>query len=129
MQRGYSISRKEELVSAYLKNFSEIPTYSDPGSQNQTCRDILPRGIVPDILVGYNILDGPGRTGLGNHPGWHQVFVVVKGQGTLLRGAERIPIQAPCVLHIPPNTDHDVLVEPGEHIEYVYLNKYLIPDK
>lgn len=116
-------------MSAYLKNFADIPTYSDPGSQNQTCRDILPRDIVPDILVGYNILEGPGRTGLGNHPGWHQVFVVVQGEGTLLRGEDRIPIQAPCVVHIPPNTDHDVLVAPGEHIEYVYVNKYLAAGK
>jgi mannose-6-phosphate isomerase-like protein (cupin superfamily) len=113
-------------MAAYLKDFDEIPVYSDPDSQNQTCRDILPRGIVPGLLVGYNILDGPGRTGLGNHSGWHQVFVVVHGQGTLLRGEERIPIQAPSVLHIPPNTDHDVLVAPGEHIEYVYVNKYLV---
>jgi mannose-6-phosphate isomerase-like protein (cupin superfamily) len=112
-------------MSAYLKDFDDIPTYSDPGSQNQTCRDILPRGIVPDMLVGYNILDGPGRTGLGNHPDSHQVFVVVRGQGMLLRGEERIPVQAPCVVHIPPNTDHDVLVSPGERIEYVYVNKYV----
>ncbi len=113
-------------MPAYLKNFADIPTYSDPDSQNQTCRDILPRGIVPDLLVGYNILDGPGRTGPSNHSDWHQVFVVVQGQGTLLRGEERIPIQAPYVIHIPPNTDHDVLVAPGERIEYVYVNKYLL---
>lgn len=116
-------------MSAYLKHFDEIPTYSDPNSRNQTCRDVFPRGIVPDILVGYNILDGPGQTGLGNHSDWHQVFVVVKGAGTLLRGEERVWIEAPCVLHIPPNTDHDVLVEPGQHIEYVYVNKYLVQDQ
>jgi mannose-6-phosphate isomerase-like protein (cupin superfamily) len=109
----------------YLKSFSELPVYSDAGSQNQTCRDILPRGVVPDMLIGYNILDGPGRTGLGRHAGWHQVFVVVAGQGTLLRGEELVPVQAPCVVHIPPDTEHDVLVEPGQHIEYVYVNRYL----
>jgi mannose-6-phosphate isomerase-like protein (cupin superfamily) len=112
-------------MSSYLKYFSEVPVYQDKGSQGQTCRDILPRGIVPDVVVGYNILDGPGHTGLGNHPGWHQVFVVVRGEGTLLRGGERIPIRAHCVIHIPPSTDHDVLVEPGQHIEYVYVNRYI----
>lgn len=112
-------------MSAYLKNFDEIAVYSDPGSQNQTCRDIMPRGIVPGLLVGYNILEGPGQTGMGNHSDWHQVFVVVRGAGTLLRGQERIPVQAPCIIHIPPNTNHDMLVEPGQRIEYVYVNKYL----
>jgi hypothetical protein len=65
----------KESGSPYLKTFAEIPVYTDLGSQNQICRDILPRGIVPDMLVGYNILNGPGRTGLGRHPDWHQVFV------------------------------------------------------
>jgi mannose-6-phosphate isomerase-like protein (cupin superfamily) len=115
----------KESGSPYLKTFAEIPVYTDLGSQNQICRDILPRGIVPDMLVGYNILNGPGRTGLGRHPDWHQVFVVVVGQGTLLRGGEHIPVQAPCVIHIPPNTEHDVLVEAGQHIEYVYINRYV----
>jgi len=115
----------ESLVPRYLRQFAEILTYSDPGSQGQTCRDILPRGIIPDLLVGYNILDGPGRVGLGNHPGWHQVFVVVQGQGTLLWGEERLAVEAPCVVHIPPGTNHDVSVEPGQHIEYVYINRYL----
>jgi mannose-6-phosphate isomerase-like protein (cupin superfamily) len=76
--------------------------------------------------VGYDTLEGPGRNGLGNHSDWHQVFVVVDGRGMLLRGEERIPIQAPCVVHIPPHTNHDVLVAPGERIEYVYINKYLV---
>jgi mannose-6-phosphate isomerase-like protein (cupin superfamily) len=115
-------------MSGYLKNFADIPAYQDDGSQNQTCRDVLPRGIVPDLMMGYNILEGPGRTGLANHSAWHQVFVVVQGRGTLLRGDERIPIQSPCVVHIPPNTDHDVLVAPEERIEYVYVNKYLAPE-
>ena len=112
-------------MSAYFKTFSEIPIYSDPGSQNQTCRDILPGGVVPGLAVGYNILDGPGRVGINNHSAFHQVFVVVQGQGLLLRGEERFAIQAPCVVHIPAHTDHDVLVEPGGHIEYVYINEYL----
>jgi mannose-6-phosphate isomerase-like protein (cupin superfamily) len=119
------MDQSHETGRPYLKNFAEIPVYSDTGSQNQVCRDVLPRGLVPDLLIGYNILDGPGRTGLGKHAGWHQVFVVVVGQGTLLRGGERVPVQAPCVVHIPPNTEHDVLVEPGQHIEYVYVNRYL----
>ena len=112
-------------MSAYLKDFADIPTYTDVGSQNQICRDVLPKGIVPGLMAGYNILDGPGRTGLASHTDWHQVFIVVNGQATLLRGDEQIPVQAPCVIHIPPNTEHDMLVADGEHVEYVFINKYL----
>jgi mannose-6-phosphate isomerase-like protein (cupin superfamily) len=112
-------------MSAYLKSFSEIPVYSDPKAENQTCRDLLPTGIVPGLLVGYDHIEGVGHNGLGNHSEWHQVFVVISGSGLLIRGTERIPIQAPCILHIPPHTDHDVLVDAGQSIEYIYINKYL----
>jgi mannose-6-phosphate isomerase-like protein (cupin superfamily) len=116
-------------MAAYLKAFSEIPSYSDLESQNQLCRDILPRGIVPGLLVGYDVIEGPGRNGLGKHHEWHQVFVVVRGRGTLLRGDERIAVEAPCIVHIPPDTEHDVFVVEGERIEYVYINEYLAGDE
>jgi len=112
-------------MSPYLKRFGDIPSYSDPGSQNQLCRDILPRGIVEGLLIGYDRVKGPGHNGTGFHEDFHQVFVVVKGRGVLHRGDERIPIEAPCVVHIPPKTRHDVFVAEGEEIEYVYVNKYL----
>ena len=79
--------------------------------------DILPRGVVPGLLVGYDVIEGPGRNGLGKHHEWHQVFVVVHGRGTLLRGDERIAVEAPCIIHIPPDTEHDVFVTAGERIE------------
>jgi mannose-6-phosphate isomerase-like protein (cupin superfamily) len=106
----------------YLKSFDEIPTYSDSGSQNQTCRDIMPDGVIPGLAVGYNILEGPGRVGFNCHD-WDQIFVVVQGSGLLLRGEERVPIKAQCIVLIPAGTVHDVHVAPGERIEYVYINK------
>ena len=116
-------------MSAYTKRFDEIPSYSDEGSQNQLCRDIMPKGIVPGLLVGYDVIEGPGRNGLGHHATWDQVFVVLKGRGVLQRGEERIPLEAPCIVLIPAHTDHDVEVAPGEHIEYVYINKYLTDEQ
>ena len=111
-------------MSAYAKNFADIPAYSDPESRNQLCRDILPKGLVEDLLIGYDRIEGPGNNGTGRHLDFHQVFVVVKGRGVLQRGGERIELEAPCIAHIPPNTAHDVFVAAGEQIEYVYVNKY-----
>jgi mannose-6-phosphate isomerase-like protein (cupin superfamily) len=110
---------------AYYRLFAEIPSYSDRGSQNQLCRDIVPRGILPGVVVGYDIIEGPGRNGLHQHATWHQAFVVLHGRGTLIRGDERIALEAPCVVDIPPLTDHDVLVAEGERIEYVYVTRML----
>jgi mannose-6-phosphate isomerase-like protein (cupin superfamily) len=107
---------------SYLKRFDDIPIYQDEGSQGQTCRDILPGGVVDGLSLGYNILDGPGHVGR-NHHTWDQVFVVVKGSGVLELGDERIPLQPETIVLIPAFTDHDTLVKPGEHIEYVYVNK------
>lgn len=111
-------------MGAYFKRFDEILSYSDPCSKNQLCRDILPKGIVDGLLVGYDRITGPGRNGLGRHEDFDQVFVVLKGRGTLLRGSGRILLEAPSVIHIPRGTEHDVFVAEGDEIEYVYVNRY-----
>lgn len=116
-------------MAGYYKLFTEIPTYSDPGSQNQLCQDVLPRGVVPGLVIGYDTIEGPGRNGLNSHPTWHQAFVVLKGRGTLIRGDDHLTIEAPCVVDIPPQTDHDVMVAEGERIEYVYVTRILDDDR
>jgi hypothetical protein len=83
-------------MSAYLKSFA-IPTYSDPGSQNQTYRDVLRVGSCPACwwlrrledraAMGWAITDG------------HR-FVVAYGRGTL-RGQDAI-LSRRCVVRIPP---------------------------
>ncbi len=108
-------------MMTYLKRFEEIPTYSDPGSHNQTCRDILPQGVVKGVSIGYNILEGPGRVGRNEHTS-DQIFVVVEGSGTLELGGKRVPLEAQMIVVIPAGTPHDTLVEAGERIEYVYVN-------
>ncbi len=108
-------------MAIYLKRFDEIESYSDPGSQNQTCRDILPQGAVAGVSIGYNILEGPGRVGRNEHT-WDQTFVVVEGRGTLELGGQRISLEAQMIVVIPAGTPHDTVVEAGERIEYVYVN-------
>lgn len=111
-------------MKAYLKKFEDIPSYSDPESRNQLCRDILPKGIVPGLLIGYDTITGPGHNGTGLHTDFDQVFVLISGRGTLMRGDEKVPVEAPLVVHIPRNTKHDVYVAEGDTIEYVYVNRY-----
>ncbi|HEX9117890.1 MAG TPA: cupin domain-containing protein [Anaerolineae bacterium] len=110
-------------MPGYYKHFEEIPTYSDPGSQGQTCRDILPNGVVDRLSMGYNIIEGPGHVGR-NHHTWDQIFVVIAGHGVLEMGDERVPLQPETIVLIPAYTDHDTFVDPGERIEYVYVNKF-----
>lgn len=105
----------------YLKRFDEIQIYSDPGSQNQTCRDVLPEGVVEGVSIGYNILEGPGRVGTNVHTS-DQAFVVVEGRGTLVIGERRIPLEAQMIVVIPAGVPHDTVVGAGERIEYVYVN-------
>jgi mannose-6-phosphate isomerase-like protein (cupin superfamily) len=113
-------------MSAYIKRFTDVPKFSDPGSKNQSCQTILPSGIVPGMEIGYDVIEGPGRNGLHHHSG-HQVLIVLTGRGLLIRGDERTPLEAACVVHIPPETDHDVVLEKGEHIEYVYTRDSTVP--
>ncbi len=75
---------------SYIKRFEEIQHYFDPGSSNQECRDILPRGIVEGTLIGFNKVTGPGNNGMGNHADFTQIFIITRGEGVLHFGAQRI---------------------------------------
>jgi len=109
---------------SYVKRFEDIISYSDPESNNQECRDILPKEIVDGILIGFNRIIGPGNNGMGNHKNFTQVFVVIQGRGILHLGDLRILLSGEMIVEIPQGTDHDVFVDDGDIIEYMYVNKY-----
>ncbi len=109
---------------SYIKRFEDIISYSDPGSHNQVCRDILPKDIVDGMLIGFNRITGPGNNGLGNHKNFTQVFVIIQGRGILHLADLCIPLSGKMIVEIPHGTDHDVFVDNGDFIEYMYVNKY-----
>jgi mannose-6-phosphate isomerase-like protein (cupin superfamily) len=111
----------------YCKRFEEFPEYTDPGSINQKCRDILPRGKgeYKDLGMGVCRITGPGRVGEDAHADWTQYFIVTEGKGTLYYDSRPVPIHAGMIIEIPRLTRHYVSCGEGENIAYFYINGYV----
>lgn len=110
-----------------IKKFSDFPTYTDKGSVNQFCEDILPRDEDINGMIGIGVcrVKGPGRVVEGCHDKWIQYFVVISGSGTLYYNQKAYPIKARMIIKIPLNTKHYVRCKANERIEYIYVNRYI----
>lgn len=55
------------------------------------------------------------------HTAEEELFYVLRGKGTLLQGAEHIPVEAGDVISFPPDTGvaHAFLADRGEDLEYL----------
>jgi mannose-6-phosphate isomerase-like protein (cupin superfamily) len=54
-----------------------------------------------------------------HHDGLEQVYVIVRGQGTMLVGTERQAVEAGTLVFVPPDTDHAIRNDGSELLSYV----------
>jgi len=101
-----------------------VQPYANPEGRNQLCWDMLPRGLSANLSIGFDAMEPNACNGVGVHNTWDQVFIVTTGSGTLVSGASRTRVEAPCIIVLPKGTPHDVETGPDEHIEYYYVNSY-----
>ena len=112
-------------IQPRIISFDEVPGYVNEGSRNQVCRDFWAEGEVGHVVIGHNVMQGNGRNGTNRHDRWNQIFVVTKGQGTMVFDGKEHPVEAPCVIVIPAGMDHDMLTGDDQSIEYVYVNDFI----
>jgi quercetin dioxygenase-like cupin family protein len=112
------------LRPPYLRDLSSFREYSDPGSLNQVCRDLLDKGAgeARHLQVGICSIDGPGHVAEDRHTGWTQYFLVIEGSGTLsLHGADHRIVKG-MIIEIPKGARHSTRCEFGEHLSYFFIN-------
>lgn len=56
---------------------------------------------------------------LHRHPDLEQVYVIVRGRGTMLVGAERREVEEGTLVFVPPGTDHAIRNDGTEPLSYV----------
>ena len=54
-----------------------------------------------------------------HHLGLEQVYVIVRGRGTMTVGTERREVHAGTLVFVPPDTDHAIRNEGAELLSYV----------
>ena len=105
--------------------FDEVPAYVNDGGRNQLCRDFMAEGEIGHVVIGHNVMQGDGRNGANSHSRWHQIFVVTKGQGTMMIAGREYPVDAPRVIIIPAGAEHDMRTAADQSIGSVYVNDFL----
>ena len=54
-----------------------------------------------------------------HHAGLEQVYVIVRGRGTMMVGTERREVDTGTLVFVPPGADHAILNEGSELLSYV----------
>ena len=108
-----------------IRKFEEEIPYTQPCGPNCTFGTLLPCRQTGDLNIGRVRMQGPTWNEVGAHTDWHQVYVMLQGKGRMLIGEEEVPVEAPCLIQIPHNTDHAMRVDDGEYVEYLYVNHML----
>jgi mannose-6-phosphate isomerase-like protein (cupin superfamily) len=94
-------------------------------------RMVLPRDITGSVEVVLERLEPFKGTPVDQHPGFDQLFFILKGTAEVTVGTETRAVQSATVIFIPQATTHSVQCTSDEGLEYLYFNvwKNGIPEK
>jgi mannose-6-phosphate isomerase-like protein (cupin superfamily) len=109
-------------MAHYVKRFEETDQYEQQGG---VFHEILRRGLLADISMGWVRMTGPAKSAVGKHDKWEQAYLVFRGSGTLHLGNETFHLTDRMLAVIPRQVTHWIELAEGEEIEYVYINRYL----
>ena len=82
---------------------------------------LLAKGQFGSQNLAITWVDCPPRTEqpTHRHDGLEQVYVIVRGRGTMRVGAERREVEAGTLVFVPPDTDHAIRNDGAELLTYV----------
>jgi mannose-6-phosphate isomerase-like protein (cupin superfamily) len=107
-----------------VERFEELPRYEQDSGANIAYQFVVTPGTLGLMSAGRVRAKGPTTKALDCHDGWDQIYLILKGTGTILLGRRRIPVRAGMVVRIPQRTVHGVRLKQGERIEYIYVNAF-----
>ena len=115
------------MTECYTKKFKDAKRDDREGS---VCWYVLPEGIVSRIEAGWVEVPPGGKNVSKGHTEWRQVFFILEGKGKIvLDGSEEIDVEAPMVMEIPYDRDHDAVASHDVPLKYLYVNDYSIAKK
>ena len=112
-------------MGGLITKFCDGEPYTQPCGPDCTFATLLARGELGDLNVGLITMKGPTWNEVGRHTDWHQIYIMLVGKGRMLIGDTEHPVEAPCLIRIPFDTDHAMRVDEGEYVEYLYVNQHI----
>jgi mannose-6-phosphate isomerase-like protein (cupin superfamily) len=116
--------RKGAPMKTHVQHLDELPHYEQDSGENITYQFVVRPGSMGRMSAGRVRLEGPTTKTLDAHEGWDQVYIVLKGEGTVIVGGSEFRVRAGHVARIPQGTRHGVVLREGQRLEYVYVNAF-----
>lgn len=107
-----------------VETFDELPYYEQDSGANITYQFVVTPGTLGLMSAGRVRAKGPTTKALDRHDGWDQIYVILKGTGTIILGRRKIPVRAGTIIRIPQKTLHGVVLAKDQKIEYIYVNAF-----
>lgn len=102
----------------------DLEYYEQDSGENITYQFVVKPGTMGLLSAGRVRLEGPTTKALDVHDGWDQAYYVIGGTGKIVVGEDTHPVEAGYVARVPAGTNHGVVLEAGEQMEYIYFNAF-----
>lgn len=109
------------------EHLDALPYYEQDSGANITYQFVVRPGSLGLMSAGRVRATGPTTKALDTHKGWDQLYIILKGKGTIVVGRRRYPVSPGFIVRIPQGTVHGVILRKGEKIEYIYVNAFENP--
>lgn len=108
----------------YVRKFTDSTPYTEAIKSPKTVsRTILPKNIVPRLVMGTVETTGPDAVGRHKHPMLEQLFVGLRENNCTVSADEaRISFPPLSILHIPLGSMHGVEVAEGNKLYYIWID-------
>lgn len=116
------------MKTPHVQKLDDLPFYEQDSGANITYQFVVRPGEMGLLSAGRVRLKGPTRKSTDSHPDWDQLYIILKGSGTVLVAGEEHPVGPGHVVRVPRHTDHGVRLAEGESLEYVYVNAFANPE-
>lgn len=109
-------------------HLDDLEYYEQDSGPNITYQYVVKGGTMGLLSGGRVRLKGPTKKEEDIHDGWDQVYLVLRGKGAVIVGDETYPVGPGTVVRVPRGTNHGVILEEGEELEYCYFNAFINED-
>ena len=107
-----------------VEKLHQLPCYEQDSGAGILYQFVVRPGAMGLMSAGRVRAQGPTTKALDIHKGWDQIYIVLRGAGTMILGKRRHRISAGSIVRIPQGTLHGVELKKGQRIEYIYVNAF-----
>ena len=102
----------------------ELDYYEQDSGENILYQFVVRPGTMGLLSSGRVRLKGPTTKAMDVHEGWDQAYYIIAGKGRIVVGDQTHDVEPGYVARVPAGTNHGVLLDEGQEMEYIYFNAF-----